>query len=125
MNIPSFDQLQQLVSNVKAAVATFKNHDASFLAKVQSALPIAGTALDALFPGLSLGGVGVSKVLSVVGGLATAEPTLTAAFNGVATAVHDNGVPPTQAQWDAFDHAADKAHEDFKAAVAGFRAAQQ
>ena len=121
MNLPTLGEVQSFVSNVQAAVSTFKSSTASGLDKAEAILPIAGNVIDVLFPGLSIAGISASKALSVVGSLSQSEPAITAAFGNVAAAV-SGGAAPTADQWAAFNAAADKAHNDFQAAVAAYKA---
>jgi hypothetical protein len=121
MNIPSLSDLSNLISKVDTAVATFQNNSSSFLDKAESVLSVAGPVVADLFPEAQIAGFGVSQLLSVVNGVATAAPDLTNAYNNIKAAV-TGGAAPTAEQWAAFDAAADQAHADFQAALAKLNA---
>lgn len=121
MNIPTFDQLTGFIAGIKNAVTAFTNSKTTLLEKAESVLPVAGSVIDALAPGLTLGGINASKALSVVSGLAAAEPEITTAFGNL-QAIAASGAGPTDAEWAVFNAAADKAHVTLQAANAAYQA---
>jgi hypothetical protein len=116
--------VQSFVAKVKGLVSAFTG-GGSFATVVsnvngglQSILPIIGTVLS-FWPGLEVGGIAATKLLSVVGGLVDNDTAVVNAFQAIDAAA-TGGAAPTPEQWAALDAAVDKAHGDFQTAIAGY-----
>lgn len=121
MSFPSFDQIKEFVANAETAISVFTAKGSSFSDDVKAALPLAGNVLDVFAPGLTVVGFSPSKIIATVVDLASAKGSvatpLTDAFDELKAAV-SGGPAPTATAWKVFDARADKAHADWKTALA-------
>jgi hypothetical protein len=119
--MPTFDQINGFVAHAETAINVFTAKGSTLTDDVKAALPLAGNILDVFAPGLSIAGFSPSKIIATVVDLASASDgpatPLTDAFSELKAAVA-GGPAPTAAAWKVFDERADKAHADWKAALA-------
>lgn len=118
MIIPSLDQIGQLLTSIKAAASTITSKSSSLGDKLLSAIPVATQLAGDIFPGATIAGITVAKVLSLATGLSNAEPEIAAAVGNLEAVVGAGAV--SDADWATFNAAADKAHNDFQAAVSAY-----
>lgn len=98
------------LSSLFGSVETFAaQYGPTLLSVVENVLKV--------MPGTSSVINGVELAAKITTGLLAAAPPVISAYDEIKAAAN-GGPAPTQAQWDAWNAAADQAHSDLQAAVA-------